>query len=142
MYDEQVCKIEGILDGLSDIHLNELINFHKTKGNLATVTAIKPPGRFGSLTIADDKVTGFVEKPPGDGGWINGGFFVLEPQVLDYIKNDSTIWEKGPLEALANKGELSAYKHDGFWQPMDTLREMNYLQKLWNENLAPWKTWK
>ena len=137
--DESFCFTYG--DGLSDIHLNELINFHQTKGNLATVTAIKPPGRFGSLTIADDKVTGFVEKPPGDGGWINGGFFVLEPQVLDYIKNDSTIWEREPLEQLAKDGHLNVYKHTGFWSAVDTLRDKNNLEDLWRQEKAPWKKW-
>jgi glucose-1-phosphate cytidylyltransferase len=137
--DESFCFTYG--DGLSDIPMNELINFHKTKGNLATVTAIKPPGRFGSLTITNDKVTGFVEKPPGDGGWINGGFFVLEPQVLDYIKNDSTVWEREPLEQLAKDGHLNVYKHDGFWSAVDTLRDKNNLEDLWRQEKAPWKKW-
>ena len=137
--DESFCFTYG--DGLSDIPMNELINFHKTKGNLATVTAIKPPGRFGSLTITNDKVTGFVEKPPGDGGWINGGFFVLEPQVLDYIKNDSTVWEREPLEQLAKDGHLNVYKQDGFWSAVDTLRDKNNLEDLWRQEKAPWKKW-
>lgn len=137
--DESFCFTYG--DGLSDINVNELINFHKTKGNLATVTAVKTPGRFGVLTIYDEKVTGFVEKPSDDGRWINGGFFVLEPQVLNYIKNDSIIWEKEPLEQLALDGELNVFKHTGFWCAMDTLKDKNNLEKLWKLKKAPWKKW-
>ncbi|WP_416695919.1 glucose-1-phosphate cytidylyltransferase [Candidatus Pseudothioglobus sp. Uisw_050_01] len=138
--EEAFCLTYG--DGLSDVNIRNLLDFHKKNGKLSTLTAVQLPGRFGVLGLNGDMVENFQEKPQNHNSRINGGFFVLSPKVIDLIEDDSTIWEKGPLEALANKGELSAYKHDGFWQPMDTLREMNYLQKLWNENLAPWKTWK
>jgi len=105
------------------------------------VTAVQPPGRFGSLDIAQGKVTGFVEKPHGDGGWINGGFFVLSPKVIDYIEGDQTFWEREPMERLARENSLSAYTHTGFWHPMDTLRDKNYLEKLWASGKAPWKIW-
>ena len=128
-------------DGLSDINITKLIDFHKSKKTLATVTVVQPQGRFGKINLDIDKVTGFEEKPDGDGGWINGGFFVLEPSVIDYIKDDTTVWEREPLERLAKEGQMSAYKHKGFWQPTDTLREKNLLEELWNSNKAKWKIW-
>lgn len=129
-------------DGVSDVNINELVDFHKLSGRMATVTSIQPDGRFGALDISDsNEVRGFQEKPRGDGSWINAGFFVCQPEVFDYINNDSTIFEKEPLENLAKDGELSAYKHNGFWQPMDTLRDKNHLEDLWAKNKAPWKTW-
>ena len=138
--DEEIfCLTYG--DGLSDINIRNLINFHEKNGKLSTLTAVQPPGRFGVLGLNENMVVNFQEKPDGTDSRINGGFFVLSPKVIDLIEDDSTIWEKGPLEELAKKGELCAYMHDGFWQPMDTLREMKYLQELWSENLAPWKTW-
>jgi glucose-1-phosphate cytidylyltransferase len=138
--DEEIfCLTYG--DGLSDINIRNLINFHEKNGKLSTLTAVQPPGRFGVLGLNKNMVVNFQEKPDGTDSRINGGFFVLSPKVIDLIEDDSTIWEKGPLEELAKKGELCAYMHDGFWQPMDTLREMKYLQELWSENLAPWKTW-
>lgn len=138
--DEEIfCLTYG--DGLSDVNIRKLINFHEKNGKLSTLTAVQPPGRFGVLGLNENMVVNFQEKPDGTDSRINGGFFVLSPKVIDLIEDDSTIWEKGPLEELAKKGELCAYMHDGFWQPMDTLREMKYLQELWSENLAPWKTW-
>jgi glucose-1-phosphate cytidylyltransferase len=128
-------------DGLSDINISKLIDFHKNRKNKATLTSVQPPGRFGILDITEDKITSFKEKPAGDGNWINGGYFVLEPSVFDYLKDDTTIWEKEPLEELAQENQLSAFKHTGFWKPMDTLREKNQLEELWNSNKAPWKTW-
>ena len=129
-------------DGLGDIDLSKLIKFHKEKKTIATVTSVQPPGRFGLLDIDGDKISKFLEKPSGDGNWINGGFFVLEPKVFDYLEDDSTIWEREPLEKLAKEGRLSAYKHTNFWQPLDTLRDKNYLEKLWALGKAPWKVWK
>jgi len=128
-------------DGLSDIDISKLISFHKNQKTLATVTAVQPPGRFGVLDIQKEKISNFIEKPKGDGSWINGGFFVLEPQVFDYLDDDKSIWEKEPLEKLAKDNQLSAYKHNGFWQPLDTLRDKNYLDELWNSNNASWKNW-
>ena len=128
-------------DGVSNIDLNKLINFHKSHGKLATLSAVSPPGRFGSLKLTDSKVTDFVEKLSGDGSLINGGFFVLNTKVIDYISDDSTIWEQEPLKMLSEEGELMAFKHQEFWQPMDTLREKNYLEELWNSKKAPWKIW-
>lgn len=128
-------------DGVGNIDIKDLIKFHKNEKTIATITAVQPPGRFGVLDIQKNKISFFKEKPAGDGNWINGGFFVLEPSVFDYIENDSTIWEREPLENLANEGRLSAYKHDGFWHPLDTLRDKNYLQKLWEDGKAPWKLW-
>ena len=128
-------------DGLGDIDLSKLIQFHKEKNKIATVTSVQPPGRFGLLDIDGDKISKFLEKPSGDGNWINGGFFVLEPKVFDYLEDDSTIWEREPLEKLAKEGQLSAYKHTNFWQPLDTLRDKNYLEKLWASGKAPWKIW-
>ncbi len=137
--EETFCFTYG--DGLSDIDLSALITTHKSNGLLATVTSIQPPGRYGALDIHGDRVINFQEKPAGDGAWINGGFFVLEPSVVDLIENDETVWEQGPLKRLAEKGQLSAYKHEGFWQAMDTLREKNFLEDLWKSGKAPWKSW-
>ena len=129
-------------DGVSDVNIKELVAYHKAQGKLATVTSIQPSGRFGALDLADDNtVYGFQEKPKGDGAWINAGFFVMEPKVFDYIADDATILEKEPLENLAKDGQLVAYKHSGFWQPMDTLRDKNHLEELWKAGKAPWKVW-
>ena len=128
-------------DGVSDVNITELINYHKSKQTLATLTAVYPPGRFGSLDIFDGKVKSFKEKPRGDGARINGGFFILSPKVINLIRDDSTVWEEKPMEKLAKQGEMSAYQHNGFWQSMDTLRDKNYLEELWNLNTPPWKTW-
>jgi glucose-1-phosphate cytidylyltransferase len=128
-------------DGLSDVNITDLLGFHRQQGTQATLTAVQPPGRFGVIDFQEEKVSAFHEKPPGDGGWVNGGFFVLEPEVLDTIEGDSTAWEREPLEQLARAGQLSAYKHDGFWQPMDTLRDRTYLESLWASGQAPWKVW-
>jgi glucose-1-phosphate cytidylyltransferase len=128
-------------DGVSDMDLRELISFHNQQGTLATVTAVQPPGRFGALQIEGDRVRGFQEKPTGDGGWINGGFFVLSPKVIDYIADDETIWERAPMERLAADGQLAPYKFEGFWHAMDTLRDRNYMQDLWTSGDAPWKVW-
>jgi len=129
-------------DAVAHVDLAALEYFHKQHGRQATVTSIQPMGRFGALDLtADNKVLGFQEKPKGDGSWVNGGFFVLEPGVLDRISSDATVFEKEPLESLAREGELLAYKHPGFWQPMDTLRDKNHLEELWNAGNAPWKVW-
>jgi glucose-1-phosphate cytidylyltransferase len=128
-------------DGVSNINITKLVEFHKNSGREATVTAIQPPGRYGALHIEDGAVHHFQEKPAGDGSWINGGFFVLEPSVLDYIENNDTVWEQQPLQRLAGDGQLSAYKHNGFWQAMDTMREKNLLEELWSSGEAPWKSW-
>ena len=128
-------------DGVSDINLNELIDFHKSHGKLATLTATYPPGRFGALNIVDNQVITFEEKPKGDGALINGGFFVLSPKVIDKIDNDDCVWEQEPLKELAKEGELMSFKHDGFWQPIDTLRDKIYLEELLEKNKAPWKVW-
>lgn len=138
--DETFCFTYG--DGVADIDINALIAFHRQQGRHATLTAVQPPGRYGALQLgAGGGVTGFQEKPEGDGGWINGGFFVLEPEVINRIEGDETIWEQEPLKGLANDGQLSAYHHNGFWQPMDTLRDRNLLEKLWSTSQAPWKVW-
>ncbi len=137
---EDFCLTYG--DGVGDINITELIKFHKQQGSLATLTAVQPPGRFGALNIDNKKVTGFDEKPRGDGGWINGGFFVLSPKTIDLIDGDETFWERGPMEKLARDGNLSAYVHKGFWHPMDTLRDKVYLEELWAAGTAPWKVWK
>jgi|TARA_B110000495_G_C22985332_1_gene579648 glucose-1-phosphate cytidylyltransferase len=137
--DGPFCMTYG--DGLSDVNISKLIEFHKKNNLLATVTAVQPPGRYGSLQLKNNNVTTFQEKLPGDSNFINGGFFVLEPNVFDYIKDDSTIFEREPLENLANKNQLGAYRHNGFWQSMDTLRDKNKLEKLWSDKIAPWKTW-
>jgi len=128
-------------DGLSDVNVRELVAFHREQKTFATLTAVQPPGRFGVIDIDAEKIRAFQEKPSGDGSWINGGFFVLEPNVFDVIDGDDTIWERGPLESLARHGQLSAYKHVGFWQPMDTLRDKMYLEELWSTGNAPWKVW-
>jgi glucose-1-phosphate cytidylyltransferase len=137
--DEVFCFTYG--DGVSDVNITELIAFHKAQGVRATLTATYPPGRFGALDFDGHKVRSFKEKPQGDGGMINGGFFVLSPEVLKLINGDSCTWEREPLEALANAGELAAYQHTGFWQPMDTLRDKTYLEELWQSGKAPWKVW-
>jgi glucose-1-phosphate cytidylyltransferase len=129
-------------DGLADIDIGALIAFHKRHGKLATVTAVTPPGRYGALLLQNDRVTRFNEKPPGDNALINGGFFVLHPDVLDRIEGDDMPWETDPLESLAHDGELRAYRHTGFWQPMDTMRDRTTLETLWSSGNAPWKMWK
>ena len=128
-------------DGVSDVHIGKLIDFHRQHGKMATVTAVQPPGRYGALSMSGQAVQGFTEKPPGDGGLINGGYFVLSPRCLSLIDGDQTPWESTPLGQLAAQGELMAYEHTGFWQPMDTLREKNLLEDLWNSGKAPWKVW-
>jgi glucose-1-phosphate cytidylyltransferase len=128
-------------DGVGNVDVRASIDLHKREGRLATVTATQPPGRFGALVVDGTRVLGFQEKPVGDGGWINGGFFVLSPKVGDYIEGDSVVWEREPLERLANEGQLSVYHHNGFWQPMDTLRDKRQLEALWDSGNAPWKTW-
>ena len=137
--NERFCFTYG--DGVSDVDISKLIEFHKQNKTIATVTAVQPPGRFGTLDITETKITNFKEKPAGDGNWINGGFFILEPTVFDYLKDDTTVWEREPLERLAKENQLSAFKHDGFWQPLDTLRDKNYLDELWNSDKAFWKNW-
>jgi glucose-1-phosphate cytidylyltransferase len=128
-------------DGVADVNIAEQIEFHRQHGKLATVTAVQPPGRYGALRIVDKVVTGFMEKPRGDGGLINGGFFVLSPKCLDFIDDENTSWETGPLVRLAEQGELVAFEHLGFWQPMDTLRDKSQLEELWASNKAPWRIW-
>lgn len=138
-HEQAFCFTYG--DGVGDIDIAETVRFHKAHGKAATLTATYPPGRFGALDIRNGHVMNFKEKPKGDGAMINGGFFVLTPQVLDYLTDDSTIWEQEPLMNLANDGQLMAYEHQGFWQPMDTLRDKNHLEELWDSGKAPWKTW-
>lgn len=128
-------------DGVADVDISALIAFHRNHGKIATVTAVQPPGRYGALDMSNGLVQGFVEKPKGDGGWINGGFFVLSPKVLDYIDGDSSSWEGEPLLRLAAQKSLMAFEHRGFWQPMDTLRDKNQLEDLWDNRKAPWKIW-
>jgi glucose-1-phosphate cytidylyltransferase len=128
-------------DGLSNIDLGKLAAFHKSHGKRATVSAVQPPGRFGALGIEGDTVSSFLEKPRGDGAWINGGFFVLEPEMFDYIRDDATVWEREPLERAAKEGQLMAFRHAGFWKPMDTLRDKRELDELWSKGSAPWKVW-
>lgn len=137
--EEAFCFTYG--DGVADIDIGALVLFHKQHGKQATVTAVQPPGRYGSLNMDGSVVHGFVEKPLGDGGWINGGFFVLSPSCLALLANDTSSWEGEPLAQLARQGELMAYEHKGFWQPMDTLRDKNHLEDLWQSGKAPWKTW-
>jgi glucose-1-phosphate cytidylyltransferase len=137
--DEAFCLTYG--DGVSDVDIKASILLHNQEKRLATVTAVQPPGRFGALQFEGNKIKGFAEKPMGDGGWINGGFFVLSPKVGEYIKDDATVWEREPMEQLAKEGQLNAYFHNGFWQPMDTLRDKVHLEELWRSNKAPWKTW-
>ncbi len=136
---EDFCMTYG--DGVSDVNISELISFHKNQKTLATLTATQPPGRFGSLEWDNNKIKSFREKPQGDGAWINGGFFVLSPKVIEYISGDMIPWERDPLENLARDGQLSAYKHSGFWQPMDTLRDKIHLDELWHSQKAAWKVW-
>ena len=138
--EEAFCFTYG--DGLADVDIGKLIAFHKSHGKKATVTAVQPPGRFGAIEKSGEQVTGFIEKPRGDGGLINGGFFVLSPTCIDLIDGDETSWEGPPISKLAADGEVMAFDHHGFWQPMDTLREKNYLEELWNLGRAPWKIWK
>lgn len=135
--EEMFCFTYG--DGVSDVNISELIAFHKAHGKLATLTATQPPGRFGALNLEGQKINSFQEKPQGDGAWINGGYFVLSPKVIDYIDNDSTTWEKSPMENLAKDGQLDAFFHHGFWQPMDTLRDKIHLEEMWQSGNAPWK---
>jgi glucose-1-phosphate cytidylyltransferase len=137
--NETFCFTYG--DGVSDIDIDALIKVHKKAGRQATVTAIQPPGRYGALRIDDGRVEQFQEKPAGDGAWINGGFFVLEPSVIDYIEGDYTVWEQAPLQTLAAKEQLTSYQHDGFWHAMDTLRDKNQLEDMWANGRAPWKSW-
>ena len=137
--DGTFCMTYG--DGVSDVDIDALVKFHKSQKTLATVTAIQPPGRYGSINIDGNRVSSFKEKPTGDGGWVNGGFFVLEPEVTDYVAEDSTMWEAEPMEALAREGQLAVFKHPGFWQSMDTLRDKNTLEQLWNTGNAAWKVW-
>jgi len=137
--DDTFCLTYG--DGLSDLNISDTIKFHKKNNFIATVTAVQPPGRFGSLTIQNDQITKFNEKPSGDLKWINGGYFVCEPKIFDYIQDDKTVFEKEPLENLSNEGKLGSYKYSGFWHHVDTMIEKNYLNKLWNDNNAPWKKW-
>ena len=128
-------------DGLGDVDITALMKFHSNEGKLATVTAVQPPGRFGSMILDDKRVADFKEKPLGDGSWINGGFFVLSPAVLDYIEGDGTYWEKDPMEKLAREGQMAAWLHKGFWSAMDTLRDKNALEEKWRSGAAPWKVW-
>ncbi len=138
--DDTFCLTYG--DGVSDVNVRASVEFHKAAGRKATLTAVQPSGRFGAIQMDSGRVASFQEKPQGDGAWINGGFFVLEPSVFEYIEGDSTIWEREPLERLAAEGQLSAWEHDGFWQPMDTLRDKQKLEELWDADEAPWKIWK
>ncbi|MBD8494749.1 glucose-1-phosphate cytidylyltransferase [Pseudomonas syringae] len=138
-HEQAFCFTYG--DGVSDLNIRALIDFHHAHGHMATVTAVQPPGRYGALNCDGDKVLGFTEKPPGDGAWINGGFFVLSPKVLPYIEGDDMPWEADPLNRLASEGQLHAFQHTGFWHPMDTLRDKNYLEQLWLSGEAPWKQW-
>jgi glucose-1-phosphate cytidylyltransferase len=137
--EDDFCFTYG--DGVASIDVNKLLDFHRSEGRLATMTATQPPGRFGAVDLEGTRVNRFIEKPQGDGNWINGGFFVLSPKVIDYVKDDATIWEHQPLERLAAENQLSAYLHAGFWQPMDTLRDKLHLEDLWSRGKAPWKVW-
>lgn len=137
--EEAFCFTYG--DGVSNVNVTELIGFHRAHGKLATLTSVQPPGRFGALNLQGDEITSFQEKPQGDGAWINGGFFVLSPQAIDYIDGDATTWEKQPMEGLARDGQMRAFFHHDFWQPMDTLRDKMHLEELWKSGRAPWKTW-
>ncbi len=138
--DEQFCLTYG--DGVSDVDISASIEFHRSHGKSATLTAAYPPGRYGALDIEGYQVNRFMEKPKGDGAMINGGFFVLSPRVLDYLESDATVWEQQPLQRLATEGQLMAFEHHGFWQPMDTMRDKTYLEELWATGRAPWRTWK
>lgn len=138
---EPFCLTYG--DGVCDVNITELIKFHQEQGTLATLTAVKPPGRFGAIALKEEQtqITSFQEKPEGDGAWVNGGYFVVDPQVIDFVEGDDTVWEHGPLQKLASLSQLSAFKHEGFWQPMDTLRDKTHLEDLWAAGKAPWKAW-
>lgn len=136
---ERFCFTYG--DGVADIDLPKLLAFHEQHGRLATVTAVQPPGRYGALEVEAGRVASFQEKPLGDGGWINGGFFVLSPKVVEYIEDDRTVWEREPMERLAREGQLAPYVYEGFWYAMDTMRDKNHLEELWATGRAPWKTW-
>jgi glucose-1-phosphate cytidylyltransferase len=136
---ETFCFTYG--DGLSDVDLRALLAFHAEQKTIATLTAVQPPGRFGAIEIGADRIHAFAEKPAGDGAWVNGGFFILEPAVFDYLSSDDTMWEREPLEQLARDGQLSAYRHRGFWQAMDTMRDKIHLEELWQSGSAPWKVW-
>ncbi len=140
--DETFCMTYG--DGVCNIDITAEIDFHRQSGSLATMAAVMAPGRFGAFTLEHDQVevTHFQEKPHGDGAWINGGYFVLEPKVLDYIESDAEVWERRPLQQLAHEGQLNAFRHEDFWHPMDTLRDKHVLEDLWSKNNAPWKVWK
>ena len=137
--NEDFCFTYG--DGLSTVNITELVAFHRKQKKLATLTGVQPPGRFGVLNLKGESVTSFEEKPHGDGAWINGGYFVLSPKVIDLIEGDATVWEREPMERLAHDGQLSAYLHSGFWHAMDTLRDRNHLEELWQSGNAPWKVW-
>jgi glucose-1-phosphate cytidylyltransferase len=137
--DEPFCFTYG--DGVSNVDVGALIAFHRSQHTLATLTAVKPPGRFGALALERGRITRFQEKPEGDGNWINGGFFVLDPRAIDYVESDTTAWERQPLERLAAEGQLGAFAHRGFWHPMDTLRDRIHLEELWSSGEAPWKVW-
>ena len=137
--EESFCFTYG--DGVADVDITTQLAFHRKHGKLATVTAVQPPGRYGALVCEGSSVLGFQEKPPGDGAWINGGFFVLNPKVIDFIEGDFSSWEGGPLETIAAQGQLEAFQHRGFWQPMDALRDKNQLEQLWDSGQAPWKCW-
>lgn len=137
--EAQFCFTYG--DGVADVDITQLIAHHRAHGRLATVTAVQPPGRYGALDLRGSRVLGFSEKPKGDGAWINGGFFVLKPGCIDYVEGDDTAWEGAPLSRIASLGELEAYRHTGFWHPMDTLRDKNHLEHLWAADKAPWKMW-
>lgn len=139
--DETFCLTYG--DGVTDVDLTRLIAFHRQQGTLATLTAVQPPGRFGVFKLGEDqtRIDAFREKPQGDGAWINGGYFVLEPETVDYVDGDDTVWEQAPLKRLAGEGQLAAYRHNGFWHPMDTLRDKMTLDKMWETGKAPWRTW-
>ena len=137
--DEDFCFTYG--DGVGDVDITKLVAHHRLHNRLSTVTSTQPPGRFGALKLEGDRIAGFQEKPQGDGGWINGGFFVLSPRVLDHIEGDATVWEREPMESIAKAGQMTAYLHDGFWQPMDTLRDKMLLEELWATGKAPWKVW-
>ena len=139
--DDTFCFTYG--DGVADVNITELVNFHKRSDSLTTLTAVRPPGRFGAIILGEKehKIASFQEKPQGDGAWINGGFFVVEPEAIDYITDDTTTWEQEPLQRLAREGQLSGYQHSGFWQPMDTLRDKNHLESLWDSGNPPWKCW-
>jgi glucose-1-phosphate cytidylyltransferase len=137
--NEDFCLTYG--DGVADVDIGALLAFHRAQKVLATVTAVRPPGRFGIVKVKENKVTGFREKPDGDGAWVSGGFFVVSPGVVDTIESDDTVWEHGPLQRLAADGQLAAHMHKGFWQPMDHLRDKQYLESLWATGKAPWKVW-